>query len=395
MIRPKRLDSRLSPVMLMFTLAVGAVGAAPGIAGTTIATDVIGSGGGQSSSASFQIHDTFGQGPIGPVATGTTITLYDGFWATITAKGAAADTTPPDRVTGFTATARDDGVILRWTNPSDADFAGTMIRFSIHEYPGDPTEYDPVPNGYGGLFYGAPASVDSFVHTELDGNQPYYYSAFAFDGIPNYAQERCASATPVDTIPPTAVAAFAATAGDTTVVLRWTNSNDTDFDHALIRFSTVSHPKNVAEGSPVPNGNSGIFANVPASVDSFIHTHLTNGVTYYYSIWSGDEMPNYSGYWDASATPEDTIPPGMPDYFTAMAGERKVTLRWKNPPDADLEEVAIRYSTSGYPTLPTAGSAVENGGGGIFPAVPADVDSFAHEDLLAGVTYYYSIFAFD
>jgi hypothetical protein len=118
-------------------------------------------------------------------------------------------------------------------------------------------------------------------------------------------------------------------------------------------------------------------------------------VAYYYSIWCGDEVPNYSGYWDASATPEDTIPPGMPDYFTAAAGERQVLLRWKNPPDADLEEVQIRYSTAAYPTLPTAGIAVENGNGGHFAAVPAAADSFVHVDLAADVTYYYSLFAFD
>jgi hypothetical protein len=397
MIHPKRLDKKLPLVMLMLTLAVGVAGAAPGLAGTTVATDVISSAGGTSTSVSgtIKMSDTFGQGPIGPVATGSTIELHDGFWATISAAGAAADTTPPEHVTNFTATATDDGVILRWTNPSDADFAGTMIRYSVNEYPGDPTEHDPVPNGAGGLFYGAPASADSFVHTGLDADSPYYYSAFAFDEVPNYTTERCASATPVDTIPPTAAASFTATAGDTAVVLRWTNSSDTDFDHALIRFSTVSHPKNIAEGSPVPNGRSGVFANVPASVDSFVHTHLTNGVTYHYSIWSGDEVPNYSGYWDASAAPEDTIPPGTPDYFTAAAGDRKVTLLWKNPPDADLEEIAIRYSTSGYPTLPTAGSAVENGSGGIFPAVPAAVDSFVHDDLVAGVTYYYSAFEYD
>ncbi|MFZ1947518.1 MAG: hypothetical protein WAW06_08210, partial [bacterium] len=39
----------------------------------TIPTDVMSGGGGTSSSTSFKISDTFGQGPIGPLAVGTTV----------------------------------------------------------------------------------------------------------------------------------------------------------------------------------------------------------------------------------------------------------------------------------------------------------------------------------
>jgi hypothetical protein len=177
--------------------------------------------------------------------------------------------------------------------------------------------------------------------------------------------------------------------------LRWTNSADLDFDRALVRFATDHAPTTRTGGSPVPNGHNGIFSNVPASVDSFVHTHLTNGVTYYYSIWSGDEVPNYSGYWDASATPEDTIPPGLVDYFTATAGEKQVLLKWKCPPDVDLKEVSIRYSTTSTPQTPTEGSPVENGSSGRFPATPAAVDSFMHTNLVPDVVYFYSIIALD
>lgn len=383
--------------------AASLAGAAPSGAAApavpAIATDVVSAGGGTSTSvapAAIKLSDTFGQGPIGPEATGTTVRLLDGFWATVSAVGQAArDTTPPAAANPFEAVAGDTTITLSWTNPSDTDFAGTLVIYKTTGYPTGPTDGTPVPNGGGGRFYNSPGSVGGFVHTHLVNGLTYYYCAYAFDAVSNYAIGADAAATPLDTIPPTAVTAFTATAGDTTVVLRWTNPADPDFDHVLIRFDTHQAPTSVTQGSPVPNGNNGTFPNAPASVDSFIHTHLTNGVTYYYSIWCADEVPNYSGYWDANATPRDTIPPALVDYFTATAGEKQVTLKWKNPPDADLKEVSIRYSTVSTPQTPTQGSPVENGANGIFTAVPAAVDSFVHTHLVPDVAYYYSIITLD
>jgi hypothetical protein len=372
---------------------------APGASTTTgaaIPTDVISGGGGTSTSASYKLSDTFGQGPIGPLAVGATVHLLDGFWATISAQGAPADTVPPGPVDGFEAYCQDTSARLEWTTPSDADFAGVLIRFSTVTHPDTVTDGEPVPNGAGGEFYASPGTHNGWVHEGLTNGVTYYYTAFAFDAARNYAPGALAVATPLDTVPPAAVSAFTAEAGDTTVTLRWTNSDDPDFDHALVRFGTGHAPYSRTEGSPVPNGNNGIFPNAPASVDSFIHTHLTNGVTYYYSIWSGDEVPLYSGFVDTSATPLDAIPPGQMDYFTAAAhGDRSIILRWKNPPDADLEEMVVRYSTSAYPSTTTEGTAIENGNDGRFTGVPAAVDSFLHTGLIAGVTYYYSGFALD
>jgi hypothetical protein len=369
--------------------------AGPGASEATIATDVISAGGQEGTSASFRIHDTIGQGPIGPVATGTSVQLQDGFWATITAKGAPADTIPPGYVHPFEAVAGDTTITLSWTNPSDADFVGTLVIYKISGFPTGPTDGTPVPNGHGGKFYNSHGSTDGFVHTGLTNGTTYNYCAYAFDGVPNYAIGADATGTPQDTIPPTAVTSFTATPGDTTVILRWTTPDDADFDHALIRYSTVSTPNGPTQGTAVENGESGIFRNDAARPDSFYHTHLENGVTYYYSIWCADEVPNYSGYWDASATPEDTIPPGFVDYLLLTAGDRSVLLEWKNPSDADLQEVRIRYSTTAYPSYPAAGTPIENGNGGVFSAMPDSVDSFLHQGLVAGTTYYYSLFTFD
>ncbi len=41
----------------------------------------------------------------------------------------ALDTTPPNDVTNFTAIPSNGRVSLNWTNPTDADFKGVMLRY--------------------------------------------------------------------------------------------------------------------------------------------------------------------------------------------------------------------------------------------------------------------------
>jgi hypothetical protein len=109
---------------------------------------------------------------------------------------APQDTTPPGPVTGLTAREGDAEVVLKWTNPGDADFAGVKIVYSTSAYPagpGDGTEANPG---------GTPAPVDSFVHMNRVNGTTYYYSVFARDEADNFSTAANAQATPVDETPP-------------------------------------------------------------------------------------------------------------------------------------------------------------------------------------------------
>ncbi|MDO8586135.1 MAG: DUF5010 C-terminal domain-containing protein, partial [Armatimonadota bacterium] len=121
------------------------------------------------------------------------------------------DTTPPGNVTGFTATPGDTENNLSWTNPGDADFAGTMIRFRTDTYPTGPADGTQCYSGVG----------TSTSHTGLTNGTTYYYKAFAFDEVPNYASGAQATATPGDVTAPGPVTGFTATSGDTQNVLNW------------------------------------------------------------------------------------------------------------------------------------------------------------------------------
>jgi len=309
--------------------------------------------------------------------------------------GTPQDVTAPSPVLSFTAVAGDTTVQLSWTNPSDADFAGTLIRYSQTNYPSTPSAGSPVPNGNEGRFAGAPSSAGSFAHQGLTNGAVYFYSAFAYDEVPNYSTAANAQATPTDATAPSVVSSFTAVSGNGQATLSWANPSDPDFTGTVVRFSTSSYPSTPTAGTAVPNGSNGDFAGTPGSNGSFTHTGLANGTTYYYSAFAHDEVPNYSAAANAQAVPGDATPPDPVTAFTARKGDREVLLSWTNPSTADFSATTIRFSTSAYPSGPTDGTAAPNGSSGVFSGSPGSAGSFTHSGLTNGTTYYYSAFAAD
>jgi chitodextrinase len=364
---------------------------APAWATTEVSSDVIGAAGGEASSSSFSIHDTFGQGPVGPVAVGTTIRLYDGFWSCLAES--PADTMPPDTLVSFSATPLDASVYLEWEILLDADLDGTLIMYKTSGFPTGPLDGTPVENGASGRF---PAvSGLTFAHTGLANDTTYYYAAFDYDASGNYSAALTDSATPFDGLAPGPLPSFTAEAGDTSVVLSWTNPADIDFQFTAIRYSTSGYPAGPSDGLPV-DGADGEFPGYPAGSDQFVHRGLTNGTTYYYSAFAADEVPNYSVESEASATPGDDVPPGFPPTVVATGQpDGSVRLRFVAPADADVQGVLVRYEIGSVPGAIDQGEPLPNGEGGVFDMGPGEERIFFHTGLVSDTTYYYALWAFD
>jgi len=103
------------------------------------------------------------------------------------------DVTPPGAVTNFIATAGASATNnLTWTNPSESDYSGAMIRYRTDGiYPVDVNDGQLAVDKAG-----VPNTNDSFAHTNLDHSLTYYYSVFAHDSKPNYATGVNAQAMP-------------------------------------------------------------------------------------------------------------------------------------------------------------------------------------------------------
>ena len=101
-----------------------------------------------------------------------------------------ADTTPPANVTNFTATAGNTQVILAWTNPT-ADFTGTKVCWSTAAAPTNAATCTALTG----------CAAATCTHSGLTNGTRYYYTAFSYDSVPNYASGVSANALPVAPLP--------------------------------------------------------------------------------------------------------------------------------------------------------------------------------------------------
>jgi len=109
-----------------------------------------------------------------------------------------------------------------------------------------------------------------------------------------------------DLNPPNSVTSFNATGATAQVTLTWTNSTSSDFAQTIIRYRTDGkYPTSPSDGFAVVTKTG-----APGSADTYVHTGLTNGTTYYYSAFSQDTSGNVGSKATDSALVTDTTAPG-------------------------------------------------------------------------------------
>ena len=104
---------------------------------------------------------------------------------------ALPDITPPANVSNFEAKAENSQITLNWQNPPDPDFKAVKIMRSTDFYPPDPES--------GILVYESDGTF--FTNTDLTNGVRYYYTAFAYDTVGNYASGAIVSAVPFKVLP--------------------------------------------------------------------------------------------------------------------------------------------------------------------------------------------------
>ncbi len=112
----------------------------------------------------------------------------------------AGDVTPPGDVANLQAVPGPGKITFSWTNPTDSDFAGVMIRYRTDgTYPQDTNDGYAVPNGNNGKITGNPGQNMSYVHDNLDPTKHYYYSFFTYDTSGNYSHTAHVDVQPLPT----------------------------------------------------------------------------------------------------------------------------------------------------------------------------------------------------
>ena len=105
-----------------------------------------------------------------------------------------ADTTPPGDVTNFSAVPGNTIVNLNWTNPTDSDYKGVMIRYRMDGV--FPLNKDDGLLAMDRLELAG--SNDYFVHSGLSNGTTYSYSAFTYDTTGNFSHTAHTRATPAN-----------------------------------------------------------------------------------------------------------------------------------------------------------------------------------------------------
>ncbi|NBV42813.1 hypothetical protein EBR96_08625, partial [bacterium] len=271
--------------------------------------------------------------------------------------------TPPNPVTGVSASQSGATVLLGWTNPAGGDFSSVTIRYSSSAFPQHPISGSAVTTNY----TGNSLSV-SGVSTGT-----YYYSVFAKNSGGVYSVAATASVT-VDLTGPNPPQGVTVTKLGSTAQLSWSNPVDADFNSIMIRRSTSAYPTTNSSGVLVTQNIVGTSYSDLLSVDG----------TYYYGLFAQDNSGNFSNGVTGSVV-VDTTAPAKPSSVSASVTASTIALSWANPADADFSAITIRRSTSDYPTDISSGDLVTQNFTG----------TTLNQTSLADGTYYYSVFARD
>lgn len=147
------------------------------------------------------------------------------------------------------------------------------------------------------------------------------------------------------------------------------------------------------------------FAAIPSppapvgTQETMVLSGLALDTTYYFALRTRDEVPNYSPLSNgATVQTPDLIPPSAVQNLKAVANTaagKRIDLSWVNPTAKDLRGIRILVKTDGFAALPTDTTGVTKFD--LFASSPLTTPptSFAHTNLTVGVTYYYTVFAFD
>ena len=293
----------------------------------------------------------------------------------------AKDKTPPKEVTNLKAVTGDGKISLSWTNPTDADLHQVEITAS----PAAGSLTNPV------YLSAEKGKAMSFTAEGLSNGTAYTFTVKTIDKALNKSTgvKTETAVAPIDTsdkTPPAEVTTLKGDAGNGKVLLSWKNPGDAD----LYQVEISASPAVGTLTNPV------YLSAAKGSAGSFMAEGLTGGQEYTFTVKTIDKTLNVGTAVTVKATPQgsgggsgsstaDTTAPAEVTELTAIAGNGKVSLSWKNPGDADLYQVEVSASpVAGSLTNPVYLSAVKGAAG-----------SFMAEGLTGGQEYTFTVKTID
>jgi len=212
------------------------------------------------------------------------------------------ETTSPSDVSNFTASnPTANSISLSWNNPTDADFTGTLILRKMGSAPtGTPTNHTTysIGNTVGDGIVVFIGDGEAFTDTGLNPNSTYYYKAFAYDEVRNYASGVLANETTIAV----ELASFTVSFQKGEVKLQWITQSETEnlgFYIYRSQFEEQNYVKITSAMIPgVGNSNE-------THIYSYIDRDIKSDNTYFYKLADIDFNGNMTFHGPISITAND------------------------------------------------------------------------------------------
>lgn len=224
-------------------------------------------------------------------------------------------------------------------------------------------------------------SEHSLILTGLAHSTLYHFQVQSTDASTNEATSVDQTFSTLANPAPANVSGLVATPGDAQNTLTWTNPPDTDL--AGIKVIVCSNEP------PASHYDSDCTEVYSGLGESFVHSGLTNGQTYYYGVFAYDEISQYASGALANATPVAPVdvPPGNVGNLQITPGNGQNELTWTNPPDADLAGLRLLVCPNAYPVDHLDENCDE-----LFNEKRS---AYIHTGLINGQAYYYGLYPYD
>ena len=269
---------------------------------------------------------------------------------------------PPSRPAGLAAAAGDQSVTLSWNTPNDSTITSYQYQVYLTATSESWSQWTEIPN--------SDSATISHTFTGLLNGKEYRYKVRAVNahGASKEAPHTApyyVSATP--TGPPALPTGLAATAGDQSATLSWSDPDDS----TITRYEYRVNHNDTDTGNFAGWTHWAAITDSDSSTTSHTFTGLTGGKEYRYKVravnahgeseTAPDAAPHY-----VSATLDG--PPARPTGLTATAGDQSVALSWNDPGNSSISgyEYQVNHTDTGtgnlsgwsaWADIPDSGSA--------------------------------------
>jgi len=332
------------------------------------------------------------------------VRIYD-IWIQIT-----YDDTPPAAITDLSAAPGTGGgaIDLSWMAPGDDGGVGKLdgeyrIDYATYTKSWNLTDYE-ISFGVSGV---NPGDAQSRTVTGLKEGATYYFRIWTADDANNWSGISNGATTWAKDIPPAAIINLSASPGeiDQKIKLSWSAPGDDGNSGILTGEYIIDYATYTKTWSPTYSHISISTSNVnPGDGQYLAVLNLTVGATYYFRIWTRDEVPDHwSEISNGATTWAPAIAPGAVTDLEAISGatEGSINSIWTAPAEdgtigGKVSSYILKYATFSVNDVgdtnvwwnhPQTLTGLDGGS----PQEPGKTETFSIGGLSPGKKYYFAL----